>query len=49
MDAEIKEALQKQLQLLSERSDTPGSDLPALSHAMIEIVNAIAVYPTTDC
>ncbi|TQI66228.1 hypothetical protein [Clostridium sp. KNHs216] len=38
MDAEIKETLQKQLQLLSERSEEPGADLPALTYAMIEIV-----------
>nr|DAK78469.1 MAG TPA: hypothetical protein [Caudoviricetes sp.] len=41
MDAEIKETLQKQLQLLSERSDMPGSDLPALTHAMCEVLDRI--------
>lgn len=33
----IKETLQKQLQLLSERSMERGSDLPALTHAMAEM------------
>lgn len=39
MDEKIKETLKKQLELLSERSKEPGSDLPALTHAMVEIIN----------
>ena len=38
--SEIKEALRKQLRLLSGRSDSPcvnGEELPALTHAMIEV------------
>lgn len=39
MDDYVKETLRKQLQLLSERSKEPGADLPALTHAMIEIAS----------
>ena len=45
MDAEIKETLQKQLQLLSERSEKPGADLPALTYAMIEIATLLGSFP----
>lgn len=38
---DIKETLKKQLQLLSERSKEPGSDLPALTHAMVELASKI--------
>lgn len=34
---EIKETLKKQLQLLSERSEKPDSNLPELSDAMAKI------------
>jgi len=37
-EEEIKETLYKQLELLSKRSEEQNSDLPALTHAMIEIV-----------
>lgn len=35
---EIKETLKKQLQLLSERSQSQDADLPSLTHAMIETI-----------
>lgn len=39
MDSKIKETLEKQLQLLSERSkDALPVELPGISHAMVEIV-----------
>lgn len=41
MDDFVRETLRKQLQLLSERSKTPGADLPAITHAMIEIASFI--------
>lgn len=37
MDKKIKETLEKQLELLSERSKQHDSNLPELTHAMIEI------------
>jgi len=40
----IREALEKQLQLLSERSEQPESDLPALSHAVCEIISCLVEY-----
>ncbi len=41
MDEETKETLKKQLQLLSERSKELDSDLPALTHAMVEIAKLL--------
>jgi hypothetical protein len=41
MDVNIKETLQKQLQLLSERSKGATSDLPVLTHAMVEIADRL--------
>lgn len=43
MIEEIKETLERQLELLSERSEEPGSDLPALTHAMIEIIALLRI------
>ena len=45
---EIRETLQKQIQLLSERSEKPDSDLPALTHAIVEIVTAISSTISPD-
>jgi len=41
MDEATKETLQKQLQLLSERSKAWPEELPALTHAMIEIADRL--------
>lgn len=44
MREEIGETLRKQLELLSERSKSPrtqDADLPALTHAMIEVAAAL--------
>ena len=41
MGDSIKETLQKQLQLLSEHSQKPGADLPALTHAMVQVSEAL--------
>lgn len=40
---EIREALEKQLQLLSEHSGKPHADLPALSHAMCEVISCLTL------
>lgn len=45
MDEEIKITLKKQLELLSERSNEPGSDLPVLTHAMMEIITLLSIAP----
>lgn len=43
MDTEkVKETLEKQLQLLSERSEDQGCDLVGLSHAICEIITVLA-------
>ena len=42
MDEEIKETLKKQLELLLERSKKPDSNLPELTHAMVEIIPFLA-------
>lgn len=38
---EIKEMLEKQLQLLSERSHDKDDDLPVLTQAMCEVVRLL--------
>ena len=38
---DLKRTLTKQLKLLSERSEVPGSDIPALTHAMCEPTSAM--------
>lgn len=43
MNDSVKETLQKQLKLLSERSMDSGSDLTALTHAMVEVSNLLFV------
>jgi hypothetical protein len=41
MDENVKKTLQKQLQLLSERSKECPEELPALTHAMCEVANVL--------
>lgn len=45
MGEKTKETLQKQLQLLSERSERLDSDLPALTHAMVELSELLLRFP----
>lgn len=45
MGEKTKETLQKQLQLLSERSERLDSDLPALTHAMVELSELLLSFP----
>lgn len=41
MDEEIKRTLEKQLQLLSERSKENPDELPELTHAMVEVIHTM--------
>lgn len=44
MDEQIEKTLRKQLELLSERSKKPDSDVCELTHAMVEIVNVLVAF-----
>lgn len=41
---EIKKTLEKQLQLLSERSEEKDSDLVNLTHAMYQVLRWLALF-----
>lgn len=41
MDEKVKETLEKQLQLLSERSSMEGSNLAELTYAMCNVANLL--------